>query len=106
MEGPDGFQEARELRIYLRTVGDLVRLQILRQLAQHEEMSVMELVSALHVSEPLISWHLSVLRRCDLIAMRRDGRLAYCSLNREAFQKYSQRLNQWISMEREEKNGG
>ena len=50
--------EARELRIYLRTVGDMVRLQILRQLAQNEEMGVTELARALRVSQPLLSFHL------------------------------------------------
>ncbi len=93
---PQELLEARELRIYFRTVGDLVRLQILKQLSRNKEMSVMELVNALRVSQPLISWHLSVLKRIDLVTMRKEGRLAYCSLNRRAVDVFRQRFDRWM----------
>lgn len=88
--------EARELRIYLRTVGDMVRLQILRLLAGHAEMSVTELVGALHTSQPLLSWHLGVLKRSQLVCIRREGRVAWYSLNRPVFRAFHARLDAWI----------
>jgi DNA-binding transcriptional ArsR family regulator len=88
--------EARELRTFLRTVGDLVRLQVLRQLAQNEEMSVTALAQALRVSQPLLSWHLGVLRRIGLVTMRREGRLAWYSLNRQALSRFCERLDTWV----------
>lgn len=89
-------REARELRIYLRAIGDLVRLQILRQLSLNHEMSVTELARAVRVSQPLLSWHLGVLKRIDLVTLRRDGRLAWYSLNRQTLCSFRQRLDAWV----------
>jgi ArsR family transcriptional regulator len=88
--------EARELRLFLKTVGDLVRLQILRRLSQAREMSVTELTRAVRVSQPLLSWHLGVLRRIELVTVRREGRLVWYALNRERLQSYWRQFKAWI----------
>ena len=88
--------EARELCALLRAVGDPVRLQVLRQLAQNEEMSVNALVQAVRVSQPLLSWHLGVLRRSGLVDMRKEGRLVWYSLNHQALSSFDERLHTWI----------
>ena len=91
--------EARELRLFLVTVGDLVRLQVLRQLTQREEMSVTELVRAVRVSQPLLSWHLGVLKRLGLVRVRRDGRLVWYALNGLALRSFCQRFAAWIGLD-------
>jgi DNA-binding transcriptional ArsR family regulator len=91
--------EARELRLFLVTAGDLVRLQVLRQLAQREEMSVTELVRAVRVSQPLLSWHLGVLKRMGLVCVRRDGRLVWYALNDPVLRSFCQRFALWIGMD-------
>lgn len=88
--------EARELRAYLRAVGDTLRLQILRGLAQRPGASVTELARALRVSQPLLSWHLGVLRRAELVSVRRQGRVVHYSLDRAALRAYTQRLDAWL----------
>ena len=88
--------EVRELRVYLRTVGDVIRLEILRQLALHEEMSVRELVRTLRVSQPLVSWHLGVMKRIALVTMRKEGRMVYLTLNREVLRSYRRRFALWV----------
>jgi DNA-binding transcriptional ArsR family regulator len=88
--------EARELRAYLRTVGDMVRLQVLRRLACGKEMSVTELAQALRVSQPLLSWHLGVLKRIHLVTMRREGRLVWYALNHPILCAYRQRFDAWV----------
>ena len=100
MSSPDTLaeelQEARDLRLYLRAVGDLVRLHVLRQLVRNNEMSVTELARLVRVSQPLLSWHLGVLRRIGLVVLRRDGRMAWYSLNREQFDAYQSRVRNWL----------
>ena len=88
--------EARELRAYLRAVGDLVRLQILRFLAQNGEMGVTELAQTLRVSQPLLSWHLGVLKRVGLVTVRREGRLVWYALDRQTLHTFGRRLDQWL----------
>jgi DNA-binding transcriptional ArsR family regulator len=94
--------EARELRASLRVVGDLVRLQILRRLAENEEMGVTELAYALRVSQPLLSWHLGVLKRAGLVKVRREGRLVWYALDHQALRSFRQRLDEWLGEQTEE----
>jgi DNA-binding transcriptional ArsR family regulator len=88
--------EARELRTLLKGVGDLVRLQILRELSRVDEMSVTELAQALHISQPLVSWHLGVLRRTQVVTIRREGRLVWYALHRDALRAFVERLEAWL----------
>jgi ArsR family transcriptional regulator len=75
--------ELRELRGYFKALSGITRLQIVQQLAGTEELSVSELVAALRLSQPLVSWHLSRLRKVGLVEVRRDGRQVLCFLDRE-----------------------
>ena len=97
--------EARELRIYLRAIGDLIRLQIMRRLAQNTEMGVTELARALRVSQPLLSFHLGVLRRARLVSVRKEGRSVFCSLDREALRSFAHRFDAWVG-ESPDRDGG
>jgi DNA-binding transcriptional ArsR family regulator len=94
--GRTGDTEVRALRGYLRALGDTVRLQLMRQLAAEGEMNVMDLAHALRISQPLVSWHLGVLRRAELVAMRRQGREVWYSLDRSALRAYRARLDVWL----------
>ncbi len=87
-----GPTEVRELGAYFRALGDTLRLRLLRQLAVQGEMSVSQLVAALHVSQPLVSWHLGHLKRVGLVRMRRAGRQGYCSLDRGQLDYYQNLL--------------
>lgn len=80
--------EVRELRSYFRALGDTQRLRLMRELAVGGEMSVSQLVAALHVSQPLVSWHLALLKRVGLVRMRRAGRQVHCSLDRAQLKYY------------------
>lgn len=101
MDDREVLEEARALRMYLCTLGDLVRLQILRLLAHRSEMTVLQLVAALRLSQPLVSWHLGVLRRSGLVTLRRNGRLVYYALDRAAFEAFQARLARWIEQKEE-----
>lgn len=74
-------QDYLELKRMLRTLGDEVRLNIVHTLASSDEITVTDLVEALAVSQPLISWHIGALRRVGLARTRRQGRQVYCSLD-------------------------
>ena len=84
--------EVRELRQYFRALGDVLRLRLVRELAAQGEMSVSQLVAALRVSQPLVSWHLGPLKRVGLVRIRRAGRQVYCSLDRARLRYYQDLL--------------
>ncbi len=89
-------REWRELRLYFRALADVRRLRMVAILAASGEVGVKDLCLHLRASQPLVSWHLRVLRRCGLITTRRQGRQVFCSLNREAFSAYQTRLAQML----------
>ena len=79
-----------ELKRTLRALGDVVRLHIVRVLGGCAEITVTDLALVLAadgrpVSQPLVSWHLAMLRRAGLVRTRRMGRLVYCSLDRDRY---------------------
>ena len=80
-----GWQDVTDLRAALRAMGEDVRLNIMHQLAAQPETNVTDLVAALGVSQPLVSWHLRKLRRVGLVRTMRRGREVYCSLDADRF---------------------
>jgi len=76
----------RQLTRFFYALKDPLRLRILVALAQTGEMTVTELVAAVRVSQPLVSWHLGRLRVAGLVQVKRDGRVARYSLDLEALE--------------------
>jgi ArsR family transcriptional regulator len=79
-----------DLKRMLKALGDEARLHMLALLAEVGEINVTDLSLLLEarwrfVSQPLVSWHISVLRRGGFVRTRRIGRLVYCSLDRARY---------------------
>ena len=89
--------ELREMARYFHALRDKLRLRILVTLAYDGEMTVTELARTLHVSQPLVSFHLRPLRLVDLVEVRRAGRQAYCSLNLREIQRRQGELVKLLS---------
>ncbi len=84
----------RELKLMTKALADVARLTLVYHLARQQETTVTALTDMLHLSQPLVSWHLRKLRRAGLISMHRSGRQVYCSLNRQKYALCLQRLEQ------------
>jgi len=63
-------------------------------LLKKEPTSVNVMAKALGISQSAVSQHLRVLRSAGLVKNERQGYWIYYSLNRDALEKYRQRLNQ------------
>jgi DNA-binding transcriptional ArsR family regulator len=81
VEVPD---DLRELRKVHKVLADANRLRILRRLADGPA-TVTDLVDAVGLSQPLVSWHLSKLREVGLVEARRQGRGIVHTIVPEAF---------------------
>jgi ArsR family transcriptional regulator len=91
-----GWQDYTDLKGMLRALGDIARLNLVRVLASTDEVNVTDLAQTLLISQPLVSWHLSALRRHGLVRTRRQGRQVYCSLNLERYRECMRMLGQVI----------
>lgn len=79
---PDGTDPASAAAGLLRALANPVRVAIVTELADGERC-VHELVSALHLPQPLVSQHLRVLRERRVVEGRRRGReVAYALTDR------------------------
>jgi ArsR family transcriptional regulator len=67
----------------LSSTADATRLRIVFLLAQHGELCVCELVSALETQQPKVSKHLAVLRGNAIIVSRREGQWIHYRINPE-----------------------
>ena len=79
--------DLRRLRTIYRALGDETRLRMIGILAEVGPMSVNELSARVGISQPLISWHLRILRLAGLVDPQRQGRTTICHLRTAAFEE-------------------
>ncbi len=80
-----GEADLRRLRVLYRALGDETRLRVIGLLAEVGPLPVTELSVRVGLSQPLISWHLRILRLAGLIDTQRLGRTTICGLRKAAF---------------------
>lgn len=71
----------------LKFLSDKNRLRILSSLTR-AETCVADLIDALSIPQPLVSYHLGKLRKLGLVRARRDAQWVYYSLDPEAWQDF------------------
>jgi DNA-binding transcriptional ArsR family regulator len=82
-----GESDLRRLRALYRALGDETRLRVIGLLAEVGPLPVTELSVRVGLSQPLISWHLRILRLAGLIDTQRQGRTTICRLRAAAFEE-------------------
>lgn len=87
LSGDRGERELRRLRTLYRALGDETRLRVIGILAEAGPMPVGQLSARVVLSQPLISWHLRILRLAGLIETRKQGRETLCQLRPAAFEE-------------------
>jgi DNA-binding transcriptional ArsR family regulator len=80
-------QDLRRLRTLYRALGDETRLRVIGLMAEAGPLPVRELSARVGLSQPLISWHLRILRLAGLIDTQRQGREVICRLRTAAFEE-------------------
>lgn len=66
---------------FLKCLGDETRLAVVLCLQEAGELCVCDLVTAIDVSQPLMSRHLAQLRQCGVVSVRREGRWMHYRLS-------------------------
>ena len=80
-------QDLRRLRTLYRALGDETRLRVIGLIAEVGPLPVRELSARVGLSQPLISWHLRILRLAGVIDTQRHGREVICRLRTAAFEE-------------------
>ena len=82
-----GEADLRRLRTLYRALGDETRLRVIGLLAEVGPLPVTELSTRVGLSQPLISWHLRILRLGGIIDTQRQGRTTICRLRTSVFEE-------------------
>jgi DNA-binding transcriptional ArsR family regulator len=90
-----GQAEVHALAGVHKALADPTRLRILQRLTQGDG-TVGDLMRHVHLSQPLVSWHLRRLRAVGLVETRRAGRQVVCSLGREALRHFQDLEREWL----------
>ncbi len=67
-----------------KALSDQTRLEIVRMLAQKEELCACRILERFEITQPTLSHHMKSLCSCGLVNTRREGKWSYYSLSREA----------------------
>jgi DNA-binding transcriptional ArsR family regulator len=86
---------SRELKAHFIGLANPTRLAIVALLAGGE-MAGSEVARRLKLSQPLLSWHLRVMRKAGVVQTRRRGREVLATLNRKSILQYQQLFSQFI----------
>ncbi len=99
---PLGEDQAAELAVVFKALGDPVRLRLLSMIAAAQGetgVCVCELTPAFELSQPTISHHLKLLRQAGLVGSERRGTWVYYWLRPETTDRLATLLahpaNQW-----------
>ncbi len=90
-------RDLRRLRTMHRALGDASRLRVIGVLAEHGPLPVNELAARVDLSQPLISWHLRILRLAGLVHTRRQGRETISRLRLEGFDELHEAEERLVS---------
>ncbi|MHB9111177.1 MAG: ArsR/SmtB family transcription factor [Thermoleophilia bacterium] len=80
------WETASRLSEIFRVMSDPTRLRIISLLAQHE-LCVCDIAAALNMTQSAISHQLRVLRMAGLVKFRKEGRIAWYSLDDDHVEK-------------------
>ncbi len=87
----------RELSGHYRALADATRLRIIRVLWQRGEATVTDLCEDLRISQPLMSWHLRILRRAGIVTTYRSGRQVHCAVSPSAIEENGSLLADYLT---------
>lgn len=76
-------QEVRKLVRLFKALSDETRHKIFELLCAEEELNVTDICEVFKVTQPTISHHLQILRNCDLVETRKEGKMVYYCINKE-----------------------
>ena len=65
----------------LKAIGHPIRVDIILCLSQNRNMTVTELCNTLNVPQPVLSLHLAVLRKLNVLAVKKAGKRSIYSIS-------------------------
>ncbi|MBF25109.1 MAG: transcriptional regulator [Flavobacteriales bacterium] len=65
----------------LKSLGHPIRLRIIIALSRNTSMTVTDIIYDLSIDQPIISLHLSILRKNNVIKVKKEGKKSFYSIH-------------------------
>ena len=83
---------AKDVALICKALGDSNRLQIVELLSTGEKCAC-KMLDEFEITQPTLSHHMKILRECDLINVRKEGKWMHYSLNCETLSAFRDYIN-------------
>lgn len=83
---------AADVALICKALGDSNRLHIVEMLSTGEKCAC-KMLEKFEITQPTLSHHMKILRECDLVNARKDGKWMHYSLNCDTLSAYRDFIN-------------
>jgi ArsR family transcriptional regulator len=87
--------EMSEVSKIAKALSEPKRLEIMN-LTLGNEMCANEILEEFNITQPTLSHHMKQLTECNLVNMRKDGKLSYYSLNNDTIKELIEFFEEYI----------
>ncbi|MEE1117892.1 ArsR/SmtB family transcription factor [Methanosphaera sp.] len=85
--------KVEEISKISKSLGEPKRIEIIN-LTSKKEMCANHILKKFEITQPTLSHHMKQLTECNLINVRKDGKMSYYSLNKDTLNEYLEFFNE------------
>jgi DNA-binding transcriptional ArsR family regulator len=91
------FIRLKKSAMILRALNHKLRQQLIKLIDEHQKITVTEIYVSLRLEQSVVSQHLAILRRANIVLTKREGKFIYYSLNYGRIQEINGFVEQLVS---------
>ncbi len=91
------FLRLKKSAMILRALNHKLRQQLVRLIDEHQKITVTEIYVSLRLEQSVVSQHLAILRRANIVITKREGKFIFYSLNYARIQEINSFVEQLVS---------
>jgi len=91
------YVSVKEVSMILRSLNHRTRQEILKNISKNKDMNITDLSKIMHLEVSIMSQHLAILRKANIIKVIKDGKFVKYSINGEYLSVVDKFVNDFIS---------
>jgi DNA-binding transcriptional ArsR family regulator len=91
------FLRLKKSAMILRALNHRLRQQLIKLIDEHQKLTVTEIYVSLRLEQSVVSQHLAILRRANIVITKREGKFIFYSLNFKRIKEINDFVEQLVS---------
>ena len=96
METKVNITKVKKAALVLRAINHKLRQDILNLIDSNKELIVTAIIQKFKIEQSVASQHLAILRRANIVKIRKEGRFVYYSVNHEKDEKINNLIEELL----------